>query len=796
MNLLFKITSTSGIDYRGASYGVAWGDYNNDGFIDLWTGNHGLATLYKNLGNRTFIDATLEVFGHQPRGDFHGAAWADFDNDGDLDLIQLEGADSGTSDLEDPQLANRFYINEDGVFEDRAIELGLGYIGSRGRNPLWFDRNNDGWLDLLQGAGKRGDGAVPATIFSQDNGFVDLRPSMNFDLEPTRFGILSDLVNDNTPELITLDPYTGISIYDSTTIEDLTDSILPTDYRATDFISEDFNGDLLADLYLTRRGLSNSAFTSTSDTSFNLNLDIEAETKGVAWETQGEITIDLWTFGFNFEEIDPEDIFIGASALNPQDLDIVPPTENDTITELQLTLDPEDYRVAGLASFTPGVDEGLYIGYDPASTRWEMQLSTPDKDLVAAVVNSKSNITKTEAIAFNNELQPNPDILLLSGGDSLIDRTAGSGINSLRTAGVSSVAGDFDNDMDVDLYVVTTNAAGNEPNVLYDNQGDGTFKAVTNLGDAVGSNLGIGDTVTTADYNNDGFLDLFITNGDFPHLLNRNAPYQLFENQGNDNHWLEIDLEGVVSNRDGIGAKVYVSAGAITQLRQQSGGMHDGVQNDSRLHFGLADNSFVDEIRIEWSSGIVQNITDVDADQIISIVEPIVKETIPAVLSVDLTEVHRFYQYEKGFHFYTANDNESSVIRTETAAGNLSYEYEGKSFRALASNLNTITGEIIEGAEEVYRFFNNETGAHLFTMFDAEKEYIENTLDNYSYEGVAYHAFKSEKSDTIPVYRMLNGDTGTHLFTSDSNEVNNIQENLSNFTLEGDNGVAFYVMEL
>ena len=814
--MLFKdIAFTSGIDYRGASYGVAWGDYNNDGFVDLWAGNHGLAILYKNLGNGTFIDVTLEVFGHQPRGDFHGAAWADFDNDGDLDLIQLEGADSGTSDLEDPQLANRFYVNEDGIFEDRAIELGLGYIGSRGRNPLWFDRNNDGRLDLLQGAGKRPDGAVPATIFSQDNGFVDLRQSLNFDLEPTRFGILSDLVNDNTPELITLDPYTGISIYDSTTIEDLTDSILPTDYRATDFISEDFNGDLLPDLYLTRRGLSNSAFTSTSDTSFNLNLDIEAETKGVAWETEGEITIDLWTFGFSFEEIDPEDIFIGASALNPQDLDIVTPREDDTVTELQLTLDPEDLRVAGLASFTPGVDEGLYIGYDPASTRWEMQLSTPDKDLVAAVVNSKSNITKTEAIAFNNELQPNPDVLLLNEGDRLIDRTANSGLNSVRTAGVNSVAGDFDNDMDVDLYVVTTNAAGNEPNVLYDNQGDGTFKAVADLNDAVGSNLGIGDTVTTADYNNDGFLDLFITNGDFPLLLNRNAPYQLLENQGNDNHWLEIDLEGVVSNRDGIGAKVYVTAGGITQLRQQSGGMHDQVQNDSRLHFGLADNTFVDEIRIEWSSGIVQNITDVDANQIISIVEsvaedptiqepvveepiiedPTMEEPIPAILSPDLTEVHRFYQYEKGFHFYTANDNESSVIRTETAAGNLSYDYEGKSFRALASNLNTIS-QIIEGVEEVYRFFNNETGAHLFTMFEAEKEYIENTLDNYSYEGVAYHAFKSEKSDSIPVYRMLNGDTGTHLFTTDSNEVNSIRDNLSNFTLEGDNGVAFYVMEL
>ena len=624
MNLLFKdITSTSGIDYRGASYGVAWGDYNNDGFVDLWSGNHGVyAILYQNLGNGTFIDATSEVLGHQPQGDFHGAAWADFDNDGDLDLIQLEGADSGKSDLEDPQLANRLYVNENGVFDNRAIELGLGYIGSRGRNPLWFDRNNDGRLDLLQGAGKRADGAVPATIFSQEtDGFVDLRPSMGFDLEPTRFGILSDLVDDNTPELITLDPYTGISIYDATTIEDLTDSILTTDYKAADFISEDFNGDLLPDLYLTRRGLSNSAFTSPSDTSLNLNLEIEGETKGIAWETEGEIKIDLWTFGFGFEEIDPENIFIGASAINPQYLGTVL-DENDTITELQLTLDPEDCRTIGLAPFTPGVDEGLYIGYDPASTRWEMYLSTPDKDLVAAVVNSSSEITKTDAIAFNNDLQPNPDILLLSDGDSLIDRTADSGINSVRTAGVSSVAGDFDNDMDVDLYVVTTNAAGNEPNVLYDNQGDGTFEAVTNLGDAVGSNLGIGDTVTTADYNNDGFLDLFITNGDFPLLLNRNAPYQLLENEGNDNHWLEIDLEGVVSNRDGIGAKVYVTADGITQLRQQSGGMHDGVQNDSRLHFGLADNTFVDEIKIEWSSGIVQNLTDVGVDQILNIVEP------------------------------------------------------------------------------------------------------------------------------------------------------------------------------
>ena len=178
--------------------------------------------------------------------------------------------------------------------------------------------------------------------------------------------------------------------------------------------------------------------------------------------------------------------------------------------------------------------------------------------------------------------------------------------------------------------------------------------------------------------------------------------------------------------------------------------------------------------------------------------EPTVEEPTVDSLNIDSTEVHRFYQYEKGFHFYTADANESNVIQQETAAGRLSYDYEGESYRALASNLDTLTGEVIEEAEEVYRFFNSDTGAHLFTMFEAEKEYIETTLDNYSYEGVAYYAYSSQQKsiDTIPVYRMLNSDTGTHLFTADSNEISHIQNNLSNFTLEGDSGVAFYVMEI
>lgn len=632
---IFKdITASSGISYRGISYGVAWGDFDNDGYIDLWVGNHGsAASLYQNQGNGTFLDVTFQVFPKQPGGDLHGAAWADFDNDGDLDLIQLVGAHSGTGSLSDPTLANQVYVNQNGIFDEQALDLGLGYIGARSRNPLWFDYNHDGLLDLLLGAAERPDGKAPTTIFRQEhninqqNKFVDLRlhpnSDLTSDLATSNFAILSDVVGDHTMELIISNQSQGISIYDSATITEITDLVLNDNFIAEDVISEDFNGDLLPDLYLTDRGLSDSAFVSPDDYSLRLNLETHKGHQGITFKTDGEIAIDLFTFGFSFDEINLEDIFIGAAGLNPTELDLPLPAEKDMVTKLKLSLDPEDSRFTGLKSFASGQDEGLYIGYDPTSAEWEISLSTPDEDLVAAKIESSSEITDTKAIAFNNDLEPLPDQLLINNGSQLINRTANSGINSVRTAGVNTVAGDFDNDMDVDLYIVTANAAGNEPNILYDNQGDGTFAAVSDLGDGAGSNLGIGDAVTTVDYNNDGFLDLLVTNGAFPRLLVKDAPYQLLENEGNNNHWLEINLEGIAANRDGIGAKVYVTAGGVTQLRQQSGGMHDQVQNDSRLHFGLGSNTQIEEIKIEWSSGTLQTIENVAADQFLDIQESV-----------------------------------------------------------------------------------------------------------------------------------------------------------------------------
>ena len=167
------------------------------------------------------------------------------------------------------------------------------------------------------------------------------------------------------------------------------------------------------------------------------------------------------------------------------------------------------------------------------------------------------------------------------------------------------------------------------------------------------------------------------------------------------------------------------------------------------------------------------------------------------ILAYDQTPVHRFFQFASGFHFYTANENERQDVIDRSARGELQYEYENVAYNVLASNTDTLTGVEIEGAIPVYRLFNRETGAHLYTIDENEKNVIISTLDNYSFEGEAYYAFTSESEtiETVPLYRMLNTQTGSHLFTIDRNEFNTIADTLPHFQVEGNGGVGFYVLE-
>jgi predicted outer membrane repeat protein len=165
---------------------------------------------------------------------------------------------------------------------------------------------------------------------------------------------------------------------------------------------------------------------------------------------------------------------------------------------------------------------------------------------------------------------------------------------------------------------------------------------------------------------------------------------------------------------------------------------------------------------------------------------------------IQLAEVHRFYQHEQGFHLYTSDMTEIADIQAKSQTGELTYNYEAEKFNVLTSDKNAFTGADIEGAEEVYRFFNTQTGAHLYTMDEVEKQYIEDNLSNYNYEGIKFYAFEEaqENIETVPVFRLLNSQSNSHMFTTDQTELKYIQDNIPNFSLEGNNGIAFYVLEL
>lgn len=182
------------------------------------------------------------------------------------------------------------------------------------------------------------------------------------------------------------------------------------------------------------------------------------------------------------------------------------------------------------------------------------------------------------------------------------------------------VWGDYDNDGFLDLLVVGIT----DPGALYRNRGDGTFEQVE-VGNLVTDGIRRQAPVWV-DYDNNGFLDLMVPCGDFV-LLPDVPPQrcQLYRNNGNGNHWLKVKLAGTVSNRDGIGAKVRVRATlggrSITQMREISG--NSGFHGVPLLaHFGLGAATNATMVRVEWPSGIVQELPNVASDQFLTVTEP------------------------------------------------------------------------------------------------------------------------------------------------------------------------------
>ena len=191
--------------------------------------------------------------------------------------------------------------------------------------------------------------------------------------------------------------------------------------------------------------------------------------------------------------------------------------------------------------------------------------------------------------------------------------------------GMTAMFLDYDNDGYLDLFLANGHLDNNvkeydsmadyaQKNQLFRNNGDGTFREVTDISGPGFRLKGVSHGAALGDYDNDGDIDLFVSNS--------NGPCSLLRNEGgNRNHWLMIRTVGTKSNRDGIGARIRVIAGDLVQMKEVKHSYGYLSSNDPRVVFGLGEEHSVDEVTIHWPSGIVQVLKDIDADQILTVQE-------------------------------------------------------------------------------------------------------------------------------------------------------------------------------
>jgi hypothetical protein len=218
--------------------------------------------------------------------------------------------------------------------------------------------------------------------------------------------------------------------------------------------------------------------------------------------------------------------------------------------------------------------------------------------------------------------------LYLNNGDTTFtDDTYASGIGAKARllSGVAAKFLDYDNDGWVDILQLNGAMLDNvtlyhsevsykEPLVMFRNLGLGHFELTS-------SQLGpdflrpvAGRGLATADFDNDGDMDIAVNNrGDYPELLRNDG--------GNVNHWLEVLLMGTKSNRDGTGAQLKLTSEGFAQVKQAEGGTSYMSASDPRIHFGLGKRAKIESLVITWPSGQVEKLANLPIDTLIAVKE-------------------------------------------------------------------------------------------------------------------------------------------------------------------------------
>jgi hypothetical protein len=206
-----------------------------------------------------------------------------------------------------------------------------------------------------------------------------------------------------------------------------------------------------------------------------------------------------------------------------------------------------------------------------------------------------------------------------------VTRVTGAGEGTLVEVTWGNGLADFDNDGDRDLFIAAGHLNDNvekytdlttyyAPNILLMNTGDGKFVDVSDeCGDGLAVKLASRGAAFD-DLDNDGDIDAVILN-------TRREPTILRNESATGNHWIQIRLRGVKSNRDGVGAHVKVVAGDLRQIDEVHSGQGYQSHYGMRLHFGLGGRDRIDRIEVHWIGGGVDVLENVAVDRLLTITE-------------------------------------------------------------------------------------------------------------------------------------------------------------------------------
>ncbi|HET6992434.1 MAG TPA: CRTAC1 family protein, partial [Bacteroidia bacterium] len=225
-----------------------------------------------------------------------------------------------------------------------------------------------------------------------------------------------------------------------------------------------------------------------------------------------------------------------------------------------------------------------------------------------------NNDGKMDAFVLNYDV--NSKLMINNGSGVFTNTMSSSGINNTTTIfGENATFQDFNNDGFVDLFISGSN------HLLYINNGNGTFTQDVNAFVYSGFQI---TAHAVGDLNDDGFLDLYSSYCDIYQSPSSRTDHLWMNNSiaaGNTNHWIKFRLQGVQSNRNGIGAIVKIYGPWGVQVREVRSGEGYGIQNSFTVHFGLGTATSVDSVKVQWPSGTVDQTLNLNADQTVSIVE-------------------------------------------------------------------------------------------------------------------------------------------------------------------------------